>query len=92
MKAELEDSIRLLLRNGNIKEAEAQLMEAYRDNKQDDAVYYWWGNLRRQQSNWKEALQLYAQAIELNPGSPAREARELLLQIIQFRDTQRYNV
>lgn len=92
MKKDIEDQIRHLLHEGNILNAEQLLRDAQRANEYDDAVYYWWGNLHRQCDNWKEALQYYARAVEINPKSPAREARQMLLDIVQFRDMQRYNV
>jgi len=59
----------------------------------DDAAYYYeQGNQCRRKNDWQGALQNYAQALELNPDSPAREAREMLMEIIQFYDKERYNV
>lgn len=92
MKQEIEDKIRSLLREGNIAEAETLLDQLNREGKDDDAVFYWLGNVQRQRDNWQKALQYYARAIELNPKSPAQEARQMLLDIVQFRDMQRYNV
>ena len=92
MKQEIEDKIRSLLREGNIAEAETLLEQLNREGKDDDAVFYWLGNVQRQRNNWQKALQYYARAIELNPKSPAQEARQMLLDIVQFRDMQRYNV
>lgn len=92
MKQEIEDKIRSLLREGNIAEAETLLDQLNREGKDDDAVFYWQGNVQRQRDNWQKALQYYARAIELNPKSPAQEARQMLLDIVQFRDMQRYNV
>ena len=92
MKQEIEDKIRSMLREGNITEAETLLDQLNREGKDDDAVFYWLGNVQRQRDNWQKALQYYARAIELNPKSPAQEARQMLLDIVQFRDMQRYNV
>lgn len=92
MKQEIEDKIRSLLREGNIAEAETLLDQLNREGKDDDAVFYWLGNVQRQRDNWQKALQYYARAIELNHKSPAQEARQMLLDIVQFRDMQRYNV
>lgn len=92
MKQEIEDKIRSLLREGNIAEAETLLDQLNREGKDDDAVFYWLGNVQRQRDNWQKALQYYARAIELNPKSPAQEARQMLLDIVQFRDMQRNNV
>lgn len=92
MKQETVDNVRLLLQEGKMDEAERLLDKVLQEDNRDSDAYYWMGNLHRKRCNWKLALQAYAQAIELNPRSQAREARQMLLDIVQFRDVQRYNV
>ena len=50
-------------------------------NSQD---YYEQGNAYRRQGNWQKALECYAEAIELNPDSPAVHARDMLNSILGF--------
>ncbi len=50
-----------------------------------DEEYYRQGNEHRQQGNWQKAIECYAEAIALNPNSPAAKAREMLLNILSYR-------
>ena len=52
---------------------------------------YQQGNQYRQQNDWKHALEYYNEAIELNPESPARNAREMLLNILNYRCKEMFN-
>lgn len=92
MKQDLVDKLRALMLDGKLGETEHLIVQALQETPKDDALHYWMGNLRRQQNNWKEALEHYAEAIELNPNSEANEARAMLIDIISFYDKERYNV
>ncbi|MCR5434215.1 MAG: tetratricopeptide repeat protein [Bacteroidaceae bacterium] len=61
------------------------------ESTETDTVLYRRGNEYRRQGNWKRALECYAEAISLNPESPAVQARELLLDILNFRNPDMYN-
>lgn len=50
-----------------------------------DEELYQQGNAFRKIQDWKRALECYAEAIELNPQSPARHARDMLLSILNYR-------
>lgn len=75
-----------------MQEAESILLEELKRTPQEDQIFYLLGNIQRKKSNWQEALQYYAQAIEINPDSPATHAREMIVQILNFYDKDRYNV
>ena len=92
MESEKRLHINQLVERCQLKEAEQLLLDEQQRSPQDDEICYILGNLYRKQSNWKESLQWYAQAIDLNPGSPALHAREMLLEIMNFYDKERYNV
>ena len=47
-------------------------------------AYYEQGNAYRREGNWQKALECYAEAIELDPESPAVHAREMLISILGF--------
>jgi len=47
-------------------------------------AYYEQGNAYRREGNWQKALECYAEAIELDPESPAVHAREMLNSILGF--------
>ena len=53
--------------------------------------YYQLGNEYRQQGNWQEAINHYMEAIELDPASPAVEAKQMLEDILNYYNKDMYN-
>ncbi len=53
--------------------------------------YYLKGNAYRKQGQWHEAINCYLQAIELDPDSPAVEAKRMLDDILAFYHKDAYN-
>jgi len=53
--------------------------------------YYRQGNKYRQEGNWQEALNHYMEAIELDPDSPAVEAKKMLEDILNYYNKDMYN-
>lgn len=53
--------------------------------------YYQKGNEYRKQGNYKEALNCYMAAIELNPKSPAVHAKEMIDNIMGYYCKDYYN-
>jgi len=49
------------------------------------------GNALRKQQQWAEAMNAYEQAMRLDPDSPARHARAMLQQILDYRCKDYYN-
>lgn len=49
------------------------------------------GNEYRKQSDWQHALECYNQAIELDPQSPAKKAKEMLMNILNYRCKEMFN-
>ena len=49
------------------------------------------GNEARKQGLWHEAINCYLQAIELDPNSPAVEAKRMLDDIMAFYHKDAYN-
>lgn len=49
------------------------------------------GNDYRRQGNWQEAINSYLQAIELDPDSPAVEAKAMLDDILNYYHKDAYN-
>ena len=49
------------------------------------------GNALRRQQRWGDALNAYSEAVALDPDSPARHAREMLVQIMEYRCKDYYN-
>lgn len=53
--------------------------------------YYRKGNEARKKGLWHEAINCYLQAIELDPESPAVEAKRMLDDIMAFYHKDAYN-
>ncbi len=53
--------------------------------------YYRLGNKFRKEGNWQEALNNYIEAIELDPDSPAVEAKKMLDDILNYYCKDMYN-
>ena len=56
-----------------------------------DKEWYEKGNSYRSQQDWKHALECYFQAERLNPGGPARYARQMTENIVAFYCKDYYN-
>lgn len=52
---------------------------------------YQQGNAFRKQQEWDKALNAYEQAGSLDPSSPAVYARQMLMQIMEYRCKAMYN-
>ncbi len=61
------------------------------DSARKDEAYYLLGNAYRKQGNWQQALNNYQSAIELNPESPARQARQMVMDILEFYNKDMFN-
>ena len=53
--------------------------------------YYEQGNSYRKEGNWQMAINCYIEAIELDPDSPAVEAKAMLDDILNFYNKDAYN-
>ncbi|MBQ5981043.1 MAG: tetratricopeptide repeat protein [Prevotella sp.] len=53
--------------------------------------FYRLGNEYRRQGNWQMAINNYMEAIELDPESPAVEAKKMLDDILNFYHKDAYN-
>ncbi len=53
--------------------------------------HYLRGNEYRKEGKWHEAINEYIVAIELNPDSPAVEAKRMLDDILNFYNKDAYN-
>ena len=91
MKEKL-NTIKELIKEGKLETAIEQL-NAYiqSDTTQDDEPYYLLGNAYRKQSNWQMALNNYLEAMERNPESPATNAHQMMMDILNFYNKDMYN-
>lgn len=87
-----KDNIVNLLNNGRIDEA-IQLAESFiaESDKPDDRLYYLLGNAYRKKGNWQMAINQYLEAIAINPQSPAQQAYNMAMDILNFFNKDMYN-
>ncbi|MBS5639540.1 MAG: tetratricopeptide repeat protein [Bacteroides sp.] len=68
-----------------------QLLQDSSVEKEKDTLYYLRGNAYRKKGDWKRALDNYQYAIELNPDSPAVQARKMAIDILNFYHKDMFN-
>lgn len=83
--------IKELIREGQLETAIEQLSQYIQTNSTDDEPYYLLGNAYRKQGNWQLALNNYLEAIERNPDSPAVQAHQMMMDILNFYNKDMYN-
>ena len=86
------ETIKELINQGDINKAIEALdtLLTQTDFAPKDEVYYLRGNAYRKQGNWQQALNNY-QSIEINPESPALQARKMVMDILEFYHKDMYN-
>lgn len=85
--------IRELLNRGEIEQS-IEALNVYLSNENamlKDEAYYLKGNAYRKAGNWQQALNNYQLAIEINPESPAADARKMVMDILNFYHKDMYN-
>lgn len=86
------NTIKKLINEGNVEQAIRLLDEMLQtDFPGKDEAYYLRGNAYRKQGDWQQALNNYRRAIDLNPQSPARHARQMAMDILNFYNKDMYN-
>ncbi len=65
------------------------LPQATKDEQEQ--AYYLLSNAYCKLADWQQAMNSYQQAIDLNPDSPACQAREMLTDILSFYNKDMYN-
>lgn len=83
--------IKQLILEGNTAEAISRLHAYLAHTPSSDEAYYLLGNAYRKQGEVRLALNNYLAALELNPDSPAREAHDMLMNILNFYHKDLYN-
>lgn len=85
-------SIKERISQGDIETALSQLeqMSSTMPSALDE-ICYLRGNAYRKAGNWQQALNNYRMAYELNPDSPAREAHQMVMDILNFYNKDMYN-
>lgn len=85
------EAVRRFIYEGRLEEALAALDEIIRRDAACDVAFYLRGNIYRKKNDWQQALNNYLAAIELNPDSPAKQAYEMLIKILDFYNKDMYN-
>lgn len=78
------DTIKKLIAEDRLVEAEELLNRRIEQNQQDDEAFYLLGNIFRKKGDWKQATFYYMSALEINPNSPAKHAQKVLVEIQNF--------
>lgn len=85
-------AIKQLINDGRTNFAIAKLHETLQTETEPVAdIYYLLGNAFRKEGNWQEALNNYQMAISIDPSNPANEARNMVLDILNFYNKDMYN-
>lgn len=85
------EEIRKLLRENRIEEAIGKLDAMLEQEPTSDEAFYLRGNAYRKLGDFQRALNNYLSAMELNPESPARQAHDMLMEILDFYYKEMYN-
>ncbi|WP_080903158.1 M48 family metallopeptidase [Parabacteroides sp. Marseille-P3160] len=85
------EEIKQLIYDGRTGEAIKRLDSLIAVDPKADEAYYLRGNAYRKEGDFPRALNNYLIAMDLNPDSPAQHAHDMLLQILNFSDPNRFN-
>lgn len=86
------NTIQELINQGNVEEALKALDEFLATaSALKDEAYYLKGNAYRKLGNWQQALNNYQLATDINPESPAKEARKMVIEILNFYHKDMFN-
>ena len=86
------ENIKTMIKDGLIAEAQDALDKIIEQNTEYiDQAYYLKGNACRKIGDWQGALNNYQEAISINPESPAKDAREMMMDILNFYNKDMFN-
>ena len=85
------DKIQKDIEQYKIDTAIEQLEGLIKENPSNDKLYYLLGNAYRKSGNWQMAINNYLEALDINPVSPAGEAKDMLVDILEFYNKDMYN-
>ncbi len=86
------NSIKELINQGDVERAITEIRKLLQgDFPLKDEAYYLCGNAYRKLGNWQQALNNYRRAIDLNPHSPALQAYQAVMDILDFYNKEMYN-
>lgn len=85
------EEIKQLIYESKIEQAIALLNEYIEVHSNCEEAYYQLGNAYRKKGDNRQAMNNYLKAMEINPDSPARQAYNMLIDILNFYHKDRYN-
>ena len=84
--------IRQLINEGHVDTAISRLNDWLQTASSPTAeAYYLLGNAYRKKGDWKQALDNYQFAIDINPEGPAVQARKMVIDILNFYHKDMFN-
>ena len=84
-------SIKEAIKEGKLGTAIEELSQYIQSDSKNDEAYYLLGNAYRKLGNWQMALNNYLEAMEINPESPAVQAHQMTMDILNFYNKDMYN-
>lgn len=85
------DEAKALLMEARNEEAIELLLGLAESDPCNDEAYFELGNAYRKTENFQQALNSYAEALEINPESPARQTYEMVIRILDFYNKDMFN-
>ena len=88
------ENLKELINKGGVDEAIERLNQLLLDHsieEEKETLYYLRGNAYRKKGDWKQALDNYQYAMDLNPESPAVQARAMVIDILNFYHKDMFN-
>ncbi len=85
------EKIKQLMIAGETDKAITLLNDYIHNNPSSDEALFILGNAYRKKENWEMALNNYRSAMDLNPGSPAKYAYKMVIDILNFYNKDMFN-
>ena len=85
------DTVRQLLEAGKTAEAERLVLQELEVVPNDATLLYLKGRIGAKRADWQGALNAFNRAVQLDPDSSAREARQAIEEILAFYHKDYYN-
>ncbi|WP_165157327.1 tetratricopeptide repeat protein [Parabacteroides sp. ZJ-118] len=85
------EEIKRLIAENQAEEAIRLLNECLQEQPSSDEAWFLLGKAHYKQGDVRLALNSYLRAMELNPESPAREAYNMAIKVLDFYNKDMYN-
>lgn len=85
------ENVKKMIKEGKVDEAIALLDDYLSSCPESDDAFFLRGNAYSKKGDFKQALNNYLSAMEINPESPAKQAYGMLMKIMAFYNKDMYN-